>query len=304
MNYKYLFLLVFFFCTAFFVYANGSGEDLVIYYSSSLNGNLDGCDCENHPRSGLVKRAHFLRNIEHPERAVILDAGDIFDPYPDQVLSEYILQVYHDLGYDAIGVGEQEFSLGSQELLTFQQDYPFLCNNLTVCVSDISCVFFSPEPLVLERNGYSIGIISVTHPSVFAVADEDIQHAVSLSPPEDVLANLVPPLSNETDMVICIYHGRIGDAVSAAESVEGIDLMLIGHEQRMVPERLAGDTLIVSPGEEGNWLGELRIDFNNGEIVGYENELHRFYYNDDPDDPQVREMLDEYYNDLILQVTN
>ena len=56
---------------------------LTIYYTASLNGNLDGCTCEMNPVAGLVKRAAYLRNLDASSPTVILDAGDIFDEYPD-----------------------------------------------------------------------------------------------------------------------------------------------------------------------------------------------------------------------------
>ena len=43
-------------------FSSGTEEKQIdIYYSASLNGNLDGCECKGNPRSGLVKRAVFLR---------------------------------------------------------------------------------------------------------------------------------------------------------------------------------------------------------------------------------------------------
>jgi len=39
--------------------------------ASSLNGNIDGCDCKGHPRADLVKRAALLRNLKNPEQALL-----------------------------------------------------------------------------------------------------------------------------------------------------------------------------------------------------------------------------------------
>ena len=42
-----------------------------------------------------------------------------------------------------------------------------------------------------------------------------------------------------------------------AARVPGIDLIVVGHEQRLVLPRLVDGTLLVSPGEEGNSVGML-----------------------------------------------
>lgn len=72
------------------------------------------------PVAGLVKRAAFLRSLETSGPSLILDAGDIFDEYPDPDLAAHILQVYAELGYDAIAVGDQEFTNGAAGLLEYK----------------------------------------------------------------------------------------------------------------------------------------------------------------------------------------
>ena len=103
-------VIPFLFFFALFLYGEGKGEgNLTILYSSSLNGNLDGCDCKGHSRAGLVKRAAWLRALEHPEQTLLVDAGDLLEPYPDKELAEAIFDTYLELGYAAIAVGDQEF---------------------------------------------------------------------------------------------------------------------------------------------------------------------------------------------------
>ena len=102
------------------------GEDertITILYSSSLNGNLDGCDCKGHPRGGLVKRAAWLRTPDQPERILLVDAGDLLDPYPDPDLATAIFDTYLELGYTAIALGDQEFANGLESLLEYSSRF-------------------------------------------------------------------------------------------------------------------------------------------------------------------------------------
>ena len=91
-----LLISLLFLITVSFAFAGGSGEGVAaentfsILYTSSLNGNIDGCECKSGPKTGLVKRAHFLRSYDL-QRSVLVDTGDIFDVLPDELLSDLIL---------------------------------------------------------------------------------------------------------------------------------------------------------------------------------------------------------------------
>jgi hypothetical protein len=85
--------------------ASGADRGLAIYYTASLNGNLDGCDCKGRPRSGLFKAGYFSpagpRFIPGS-----LDAGDSATR-PDRRSGLYPRPSFRELGYDAMGWGSE-----------------------------------------------------------------------------------------------------------------------------------------------------------------------------------------------------
>jgi 2',3'-cyclic-nucleotide 2'-phosphodiesterase (5'-nucleotidase family) len=271
---------------------------LTVIYSSSLNGNLDGCSCRSRPRAGLVKRAAWLRAYPGRSDALLLDAGDALDVQEDPDLSEVILQTYRELSYDAVAVGDQELSDGVDALRSYRERYPLASHNLVLC-SDDSCLYFSLEPLLLSKGTQRVGLIALLDPEVFRRYPEELKSRLKLEPPGRTAAVLVQSLKEQgARWVVVLYHGPVEEAEKLARRVPGIQLIIVGHEQRLLPPRKIGETVIASPGEEGNRLGILTLSRDGRSRIRFRNEFRLFRYEQDPDDPAVRERIAEYRKKL------
>jgi 2',3'-cyclic-nucleotide 2'-phosphodiesterase (5'-nucleotidase family) len=276
--------------------AHGNGEyTLTILYSSSLNGNLDGCDCKGHPRAGLVKRAAWLRRLEKPEQVLLVDGGDLLDPYPDPDLATAIFDTYLELGYTAIALGDQEFANGVENLLEYRERYPLMSHNLTICPDQNRCVFFSTTPQIVQRMGLSIGLFALIDPRVFILHPPELKNKLKVQDPRQAAGSQLAYLKEQgVDLTVALYHGPYQGAKELAETVAGVDVLILAHEQRLIEPRRIGDTILASPGEDGNRLGILTLQIHPGERVEYSNRFQLFSWHDDPDDPAVRRRIDEY----------
>ncbi|MBN2050995.1 MAG: bifunctional metallophosphatase/5'-nucleotidase [Spirochaetales bacterium] len=271
---------------------------LTIYYTASLNGNLDGCDCKGQPRSGLVKTGVFL-NERDRNTSVLFEAGDILDVKPDDLLAAYILETYKELEYTLISLGDQEFSNGLEALAGYRDDYPLLCNNISF-LSGNSAQPFSSGPRIIERNGVKLGVFALLHPEVFYFYPKTITEAIDLEPPREAAERLVGQLSSlGADLIIGMFHGSLSFAEELAAEVDGIDVLLVGHEQRLVDAVMIEKTLIVSPGENGNRVGVLDLEIRRGNILSYKNFFQTFDYKSAPDFPSVRKRIQDYYAQLV-----
>jgi 2',3'-cyclic-nucleotide 2'-phosphodiesterase/3'-nucleotidase len=270
---------------------------LTILYTASLNGNLDGCDCRDHPRAGLAARAAWLRGYPQRGEALLVDAGDILDTAPDPELAREILEAYAELGYDAVAVGDQELETGAQAVASWRGRFPLLANNLTLCLED-RCVFFDPQPLVMTRGGETVGLLALLDPRVLALYPEELRRSLKLEEPGQAAAALVSALrARAVDWVVVLYHGPLEEAELLAARVPGIDLVVVGHEQRLVLPRLVNGTMLVSPGEEGNRVGMLTLRKN---FLGRTRSTHQFWLCrfDHPRDPQILARLERYRSKL------
>jgi|GEM_PF-1381572 len=264
---------------------------LTVLYTASLNGNLDGCDCRGNPRAGLAARAAWLRG--YPGEALLVDAGDILDVSPDPELAREILEAYAELGYDVVALGDQEFSGGAQAVASWRGGFPLSANNLTLCLED-RCLFFDPEPLVKTLGSETVGVLALLDPRVFALYPEELRRSLKLEEPAQAAAPLVSALrARPVDWVVVLYHGPLEEAERLAARVPDIDLIVVGHEQRLVPPRRVNGALLASPGEEGNRVGILTL---RKDALGRTRSTHQFrlFRFEDPRDPQILARLERY----------
>ena len=279
---------------------------LTIYYTSSLNGNLDGCECRSSPRAGLALRAAWLNGLPPGERqrSLRVDAGDLLDPSPDPELAGEILGAYAGLGYDAVAVGEQELAEGVEALLARGERFPFLAHNLTLCPDGTRCLFFSPDPLLLERGGVKVGLLALVDPAAFALSPPELRAKLKVQDPEAAARGLVARLREQgAELVVLLWHGPVEGAEALVRRVGGIQVAVAGHEQRLVAPRRVGGTVLVSPGEEGNRVGVLHLTLARGGKVSFTHELRLFRYGLDPADPGVRQRFERWRGKLRARLS-
>ncbi len=255
---------------------------LTVYYSASL----DGCSCERTPAGGLVKRAAYLR--EQPRSgSLLLDAGDILGEHPDPTLARDILEVYRELGYQAVAAGEQELAAGVDALRGYMERFPLLAHNLPALSSTPA------PPLIVAAGGLRVGILALLDPAVLAGRPES--RALRVDPPEAAARPLLRACRElGVDLTVLLYHGPERGLLELIRACPDLDLVIFGHEGRLVPPRRIGSTVVASPGAAGNHLGILRLTVGAEGIAGFHNQFRFFSYRDDPDDTAVRARIREY----------
>ncbi len=272
-------------------------SSLTIYFTASLRGSLDGCSCERNRVAGLVKRAAFQRSVSRD--ALVLDAGDILDATRDPDLTREILDVYHELGYAAVGVGETELSEGAQALVASARRFPFLAHNLSVRSPSGRWAPLSDKPLMVTRAGVRIGIVGISEPKAFEGQPDLKEGNLRFDDPVQTAARLAEQSRKQgAGLVIVLYHGSDDAARRLAEAVPQADLVLFGHAGWLVPPAKVGRALVASPGENGNRLWVLTLTVGPSGVTGFEHRLVAFDYAKDPDDPAVRERVRAYRKKL------
>ncbi len=139
--------------------ARAKEGSFTLVYTNSLNGYLDYCLCKEDPKGGLVKRATELRALRAAYGSpVLVETGDFFAYQCDPLLAEYLVKAYALMAYDAIAVGDQEFSGGIELITGHRWGLPLLSNNLLVYDMFAWQAMFRRATMV-ERGGIRIGII-------------------------------------------------------------------------------------------------------------------------------------------------
>jgi 2',3'-cyclic-nucleotide 2'-phosphodiesterase (5'-nucleotidase family) len=284
--------------------ASGKKEArIVLFYTASLNGNLDGCTCAASPRAGLVTRAAWLRSRPHVDDSLLVDAGDLLDTRADDLMPDLIMDSYLELGYDAVAVGDQDLANGAAALLALKQGRPLLSNNLTVCPTDDACVIFSLAPLYVRKPWGKAGIGALIDPSVFALYPQTVKKTVKIAACAQTAAGLLERMRMDgAALKVLLYHGPMEGAKAIAREAPGFDVIVVGHEQLLAAPQRIGDTLLVSPGEEGNRVGALALVLSGGKLASYRNEFKLFSYASDAKDPIVSARVDGYFDALTSRL--
>jgi len=93
---------------------------------------------------GLARRGAWVKDLRESEKGIlVLDAGDLFFkkytvPVPESELkgmaekAHLIIESFNLMGTDAMGIGDDDLTLGKEFLLEISRkaNFPFLCSNL------------------------------------------------------------------------------------------------------------------------------------------------------------------------------
>ncbi len=276
---------------------------ITILYTSSANGYLESCECPENPFGGLIRRAAYIqRERKKSPSLLLLDSGDNFSPYANKALSPYILSALSMMDYDAIGIGDQEFINGVEYFNTLRdkEEYrklPFLCANMKYCDKKL-CWYMGRPYLIKVVKGIRIGITSITSAHVFTLFPRNKIQGLDVEDHYKVLQELIPELRPKVGLLILISHSGFDEDREIAQKVRGIDIIVGGHSQTTLkaPAKV-GETLILQPGEKGQFVGKLRLFFKDNKLESYKNNLVALT-KDIEDDPGVKELINQYNNSV------
>lgn len=210
------------------------GEETVIniLFTADLHCQVLPLKKDSSPyEGGIVQLGHLIESYRknYPE-IILLDGGDyahdlyswnhdLFKGYP-------ILDWFNNIPYDAVNIGNHEFYYGEKglDIILSRLRLPVVCAN-----------FLSPKKakanflpyVILERAGKRIGIIGLLTREFFPYRhflDFQLQDLVTAA------RFYVDKIKNDCDVIIILGHLRAGELKRLALEVEGIDLILSGHE--------------------------------------------------------------------------
>ena len=279
---RYYVLLFFLASLTTVVYATGARDSYDIYFTASLNGNLDGCYCIDNPAAGLVNTGTFLASLTK-KNTMLLDLGDR-NGYPyDNKLAEYIDAAYKYLGYDISLNGDQDFQELIEDSSINWKNFPdnVILYNSTITVKQ--------SPIIID----GLMIISIIDPNVFRFYSDDNQTKFHVAPPDEYLPGV---LTAQDKRIVLLYHGYLDNLKKLLDLIgtEMIPIAFIGHEQSLIEGLVYGKTCIYSPGANGNNVGHIVIN-KNMQVIQYE--LLSFFHSDHDLEPVVSQLLKEYRED-------
>jgi 5'-nucleotidase / UDP-sugar diphosphatase len=239
---------------------------LVIFHTNDIHGRI-----ETFPRIATI----VARERQINPNVLLLGAGDNFSGNP--VVDQYdpkgwpILELFNQLGYDAMTLGNHEFDYG-QEILKKHlaaASYRVVCANITAGAGAII-----PQPaastVLRTKGGLNVVVVGLiqtdkntglpdTHPARLA--------GLTFS---DGLAKAreYHDLKGKNDVFICISHLGVDQDMLLAQALPELDCIVGGHSHTIIDNpQLVNGVLVTQTGSSAHSLGRIEITLQGGKVV-------------------------------------
>ncbi|TCC28656.1 bifunctional metallophosphatase/5'-nucleotidase [Kribbella sindirgiensis] len=306
-------------------------------------------DDSAHNDIGLAKISTLVSAVRdriaadrHAPRPLLLDAGDTIQGTP---LAYYFAKIepitgghihpmaaaMNRIGYDAAALGNHEFNYGLDILRKFQRQlrFPLLGANAQDWTTGLPV--FPPYTLkrvhVPGEKPITVGILGLTNPGIAIWDKANVENKLKFGGIVELAKIWAPRVRKAgADVVIASVHSGMdlsssyGDAlpypenasVLMAETVPGIDAVLVGHAHLEIPERLvtnktSGEQVVLSePLKWGMRLSLFDLDLQKvrgqWKVVGRHSQV--LNANTVDADPHVVDVLQKDHDKVVEYVNS
>ena len=217
---------------------------------------------------------------ESQKGMLVLDAGDLLfkkyaNPAPENErkgISEkahLMIESYNLMGYDAMGVGDDDLTLGKEFLLEISKkaNFPFLSSNL---LDETSGKTLFQSTLLKEINGLRIGIFSLLSPDLFLGPSDPRRKGLVFRSPIETAQTMVKELKPKADLIVLLSHLGYAKDAELAQTVQGINVIVGGHTGvNLINPPVIKNTLILQTASQGKFGAKLDLFFYNHEPTFY-----------------------------------
>jgi 2',3'-cyclic-nucleotide 2'-phosphodiesterase (5'-nucleotidase family) len=212
---------------------------------------------------------------ENRKDVLVLDAGDLLfkkfsNPIPENELkmvsdkAYLIIESFNLMGYDALGIGDDDLSLGKEFLMGISKKakFPFLSSNL---IDEESGKLLFRSYILKEINGLRVGIFSLLSPDVFLSPTDIRRKGLIIRNPVETAQIMIKELQPKTDLLILLSHLSYPKDVELAQIVSGVHFIIGSHTgANLIYPPLVKNTYILETAPKGMYGGRLELNiFNN-----------------------------------------
>jgi hypothetical protein len=291
---------------------------LTILFTGETQGYLENCGCKVNQSGGVARRSTAVARLrkEDPE-ALLLDAGSAFVRPEKQLELDFLTRQEQALYLGTLDLMRyQAAAIGTTEL-TFGLDYfreqtrglkiPFLASNIRMGGRPVA-----PGSVVLRSRGARVAVIGVFEPpygrSATPLFEENTQ-SLTFEDPVTSLRSEAAGLRKKADLVVAL--GRLTPYTVRKVAAALPDLDAIISSDYRAPAKVNGEADHVHPDDQSGFVGRTLVAYSNltnyglssvrigldarGRVASAEFGDH-WLYEDTPDDPRVRDVLNRFYD--------
>ncbi len=222
-----------------------------------------------------------MNDLKESEKGVIiLDSGDFLfkrylNPVSDNELkvigdkAHLVIESFNLMGYNAVGIGEDDLILGKEFLLETSKkaNFPFISSNL---FDEASGKPLFQSSFIKETHGLRIGIFGLFSPEFFKGPSDPRRTGLSIRSPIETAQAVVKELRRKTDLIILLSHLGYAKDIELAQTVEGINIIVGGHTGiNLIYPVVIKNTIIIQTASRGMFGARLDLLLYNHEPVFY-----------------------------------
>jgi len=183
--------------------------------------------------------------------------------------AQIIIESFNLMGYDAMGIGDDDLTLGKEFLLEISKkaNFPFLSSNL---LDEASGKTLFQSSLIKEINGLRVGIFSLLLPDFFTSPSDLRKKGLTIRQPIEVAQAMVKELKPKTDLIILLSHlGYVKD-IELSQIVQGINIIVGSHTGiNLGYPMVIKNTVILQTASRGMFGGRIDLLLYNNEPTFY-----------------------------------
>lgn len=223
---------------------------------------------------GLSKKAYqFTRHIQKSEQPVlVLDAGSLLFKSNSinnkllpkaKITARGIVKAYNLTGYDAVGVNSRDLAAGLDFLLELQDVSRFDWLSANIIDKINKRPLFKPT-ISRKIGNLKIGIVGITKP--LPPASKLLGQYTVIQPWQDALPVIISELTSDHDFIILLTNLSARECREIAKVYPTINLIIHAQDSDIgqLPINLTGNTIKVSTGKKGKYIGMMDIKWYPG----------------------------------------
>jgi len=251
-------------------------------------GRLGGLD-----RTATLVKA--IRAERGDDKVLFLDGGDTWQGSYTSLKTngQDMVDCMKLLKPDAM-VGHWEFTFGEDRVKEIIDDmgYAFLASNIFDNEWD-EPVFESTA--MFEKGGIKVAVIGQAMPYTPIANPRWMFPKWSFGiRPDTLQENVDKARADGAEVVVLLSHDGFDVDRKLASVVNGIDVIVTGHTHDAIPQAIEiGNTLLLSSGSHGKYLGRIDLEVKDGKVVGHSSNLVPVFSDVIQPDAEMAAKIDE-----------
>ena len=173
------------------------------------------------------------------------------------------------MGYHAIGIGDDDLSLGKTFLLELSKvsNVSFLSSNL---IDENSGKHLFQRYIIKKVNGLKIGIFSLLSPDVFSGLSDPRRKGLIFRDPVETAQQMTRELEPQTDLIVLLSHLSYPKDVELAQQIPGFHIIVGGHVGvNLSNPPVINDKIILQTSSRGMYAGRFDLTLLNNKTSFY-----------------------------------